>query len=72
LLCVARVTIAQSIITKVNKSLYVTIDTNSFQKTQQLAYHPFGSPGKYIIVKELFTKLACIEVLNIANNNMVR
>ena len=45
-----RVITAQSIITKVNKSLYVTIGTSSLQSIRQLAYRPFGSLGKYIIL----------------------
>ena len=45
-----RVITAQSIITKVNKSLYVTIGTSSLPNVRQLEYRPFGSPGKHIIL----------------------
>lgn len=44
-----RVITAQSIITNVNKSEYVTIGISSFRKIQKPANRPFGSPGKYII-----------------------
>lgn len=48
-----RVTTAQSIITKVNKSLYVTICTSSFHSVRQLAHRPLGPLGKYIIMVSL-------------------
>ncbi len=45
---------AQSIITKSNKSAYVTIGTNSLLFVSGSWHNrPFGSLGKYIIVKEL-------------------
>lgn len=50
LIVTARVITAQSIITNVNKSAYVTIGTSSFQNIQQPTYHPFGSPDKHIIL----------------------
>lgn len=50
LMCNTRVTTAQSIITKVNKSLYVIIGTSPFRNTRRLTYRPFGSLGKYIML----------------------
>lgn len=44
---------AQSIITNVNKSKYVTIGTSSFREdVRQLANRPFGSLGKHIILSK--------------------
>ena len=42
--------IAQSIVTNVNKSLYVTIGTSPFlSKVRRLTYRPNNPPGKDII-----------------------
>ena len=46
---ITRVITAQSIITNVKSSPYVTIGISPFHKTRRLAYRPFGSLGKRIM-----------------------
>ncbi len=50
-----RVISAHTIVTNINKSLYVTISTSPFLlQVQRLAYRPFGSPVKHITVGDYF------------------
>ena len=48
---------AESIITNVNKSEYVTIAPTSFLFVRRLAQHLKGSLGKYVIINLLYRKI---------------